>query len=97
MGTVSAPACGGVGMAMSVATYLGHFKQVKAYLETHSEASPELRSSFAGDAAAFKAAFSPEALKQALAGNAAVDVNLEDRITSTLLLLNRERARRTAG
>jgi|GEM_PF-2326282 len=84
-------------MVMSTAAYLAHFKQVKSYLEGHPEAAAELRRSHEADAAAFKAAYTPEALKQALAAGATVDVNLEDRMTSTLLLLNRDRARRGAG
>lgn len=84
-------------MVMSAANYLAHFKQVKAYLDGHPEASAELRRSHETDAAAFKVAYTPEALKRALTAGATVDVNLEDRMTSTLLLLNRERARRGAG
>jgi hypothetical protein len=84
-------------MAMSAVAFLAHFKQVKAYLDSHPGASAELKNAFAGDSAAFKAAYTPEALKQALASGAQVDVNLEDRITSTLLLLNHERASRAAG
>ena len=83
-------------MSMTATTYLAHFKQVKAYLDGHPDASGELRQAHEVDGAAFKAAYTPEALKQALASGATVDVNLEDRITSTLLLLNRERARRGA-
>jgi hypothetical protein len=84
-------------MVMSAAAYLAHFKQVKAYLENHPEASAELRRAFAADTAAFKAAFTPEALKEAIAAGSEVDVNLEDRMTSTLLLLTHERARRGKG
>ena len=83
-------------MVMTAASYLANFKQVKAYLDGHPGASEELRRAHEADAAAFRAAYTPEALKQALASGATVDVNLEDRITSTLLLLNRERARRGA-
>ena len=83
-------------MVMTAASYLAHFKQVKGYLESHPEASDELRRAHEADGAAFKAAYTPEALRQALAAGSTVDVNLEDRITSTLLLLNRERARRGA-
>ncbi len=83
-------------MSMTATAYLAHFKRVKAYLDDHPDASDELRRAHEADGAAFKVAYTPGALKQAIASGATVDVNLEDRITSTLLLLNRERARRGA-
>ena len=81
-------------MVMSASTFLAQFRQIKAYLDSHPDASLELRASFAGDNAAFKLAYTPDAIKQALSDNAPVDSDLEDRITSTVILLNRDRARR---
>jgi hypothetical protein len=81
-------------MAISASEFLKRFKQIKAYLDANPDAGPELREGFQAMAAKFKAAYSAEAFKQALTDDAAVPSDLEERLTSVTVLLNRERASR---
>jgi hypothetical protein len=80
-------------MVMSTSVYFAQFKQIKAFLAEHPEASDELKKAFADTAAAFKAAYTAEAFKQALTENQPVDSDLEERITSALILFKSERAK----
>jgi len=84
-------------MPMSTSAFLAQFKQLKAYLEAHPDASEELKTAYAEDTAAFKQAYTPEARRRALADNESVGSDLEERMTSTLILLSRDRARRAAS
>jgi hypothetical protein len=81
-------------MAMSAPTFFAHFKQLKAYLADHPGASDELKTAFAAVGATFKATYSADAFKQALAGGETIDVPLEESLTSALMIFNRERATR---
>jgi hypothetical protein len=84
-------------MPLSSSNFLARFKHIKAYLDEHPEASDDLKKGFAELAAAFKAAHSPEDFKKALAEDRPVGSDLEERVTSTLLLLTQERARRAGS
>jgi len=84
-------------MPLSSSAFLARFKQIKAYLDEHPEAPDTIKKAFADMAAAFKAAHSPEDFKKALAEDRPVGSDLEERVTSTLLLLNQERARRAGS
>ena len=84
-------------MPLSASAFLARFKQIKAYLDGNPDASEDLRIGFAQMAAAFKSAHSPEDFKQALAEDRPVGSDLEERVTSTLLLLNQERTRRAGS
>jgi hypothetical protein len=79
-------------MTMSASDFLAQFKRIKAYLNDHPDAPDELRQAYASCAAGFKAAFTPEQFKQALSSGQSVDSDLEERVTSALMLLNRLRA-----
>ena len=84
-------------MPMSASTFFAHFKKLKAYLAENPDVSDELKHAFAAIAGAFKTAYTAEAFKQALADNQPVDSELEERVTSALILLNRDRTRRAGG
>ncbi len=83
-------------MAMQVGTFFSQFKQVKAFVQEHQSAAPELSAELEKLNQAFKKTFTPDAFKQALAENAAVDSNLEELITSATILLQKERTRLSA-
>jgi mRNA-degrading endonuclease HigB of HigAB toxin-antitoxin module len=80
-------------MAMQAGTFFSHFKQIKAFLEKHPDASAELKDATTRLNEAFKKSFTPDAFKQALADNANIDTNLEDITTSVTLLMSKERTR----
>lgn len=81
-------------MPISASEFLKRFKQIKAYLDANPDAGAELRERFQTMAASFKAAYSAEAFKQALSEDASVPSDLEERLTSVTVLLNRDRANR---
>jgi hypothetical protein len=80
---------------MNARDLVARFKQIKTYVDGHADASSELRDAYERLQAAFKAAYSPDALKKALADDAGVDSDLEERLTSTQILMNQDRARRS--
>jgi hypothetical protein len=84
-------------MAMQAGTFFAHFNQIKIYVQKYPDASDEIKSGFRSLAEAFKAAYTPQDFKQALATNAEVSSDLEERVTSTLILIKRESVHRTSG
>jgi hypothetical protein len=84
-------------VAMSASTFFTYYKQVKAYLGANPDACSELQAAFAGDAEAFKKTYTSEAFKKALQENLPIDNNLEERLTTTLTLMNQDRARRSSS
>jgi mRNA-degrading endonuclease HigB of HigAB toxin-antitoxin module len=80
-------------MAMQAGTFFTHFKQIKAFIEKHPDASDELKAACSSINDAFKKSFTPEAFKQALADNAIIDTNLEDITTSATILMSKDRTR----
>lgn len=80
-------------MAMQAGTFFTHFKQIKAFLDKHPDASAEMKDASDKLNQAFKQSFTPDAFKQALADNADIDSNLEDITTSATILMSQERAR----
>ena len=54
-------------------------------------ATPAMREAFGRLTAAFKAAYSTETLKAAVVAGEAIDSELEERLTSALVIFNRER------
>jgi len=83
-------------MAMQAGKFFSHLYQIKAYVMKHENASEELKAAYDKLNQAFKKAFTPDEFKKALAGNVDVGSDLEERTTSTLLLMNQDRARRVA-
>jgi len=82
-------------MVMNARDFVARFKQVKTYLDGHADASDELKDAYDKLNQAFKGAFSPDALKAALADSTGIDSELEERLTSTQILMNQDRARRS--
>jgi len=77
-------------MAMTASLFFAHYKKLKLHLEG-STASPELHDAYHRVVEAFRAAYSTESFRAAMAADAAVPSELEDRLTSALVLFNRER------
>ena len=83
-------------MAMRASAFLEAYQRAKKHLADHAEASAELRTAFEAATAAFRRAYTPEAFKEAAAGDAQLPDALEEATTSLLILLQRERARGSA-
>lgn len=77
-------------MAMTASHFFAHYKKLKVHLDGNA-ASPELHDAYHRVVEAFRAAYSTESFRAAMAADAAVPSELEDRLTSALILYNRER------
>jgi hypothetical protein len=84
-------------MPLSATSFFAQLKKIKAYLGENPGASAELQQAFGQLAASFKAEFTAEEFKQALAEDRLVSSNLEERVTSAMMILNRERAQKAGG
>ena len=84
-------------MPLSATSFFAQFKKIRGYLGENPDASVELKQAFAQLAASFKAEFTADAFKQALADDQPVSSDLEERMTSALMILNRERAQKAGG
>ncbi len=80
-------------MAMRASAFLEAFQRAKKHLAEHAGVDPALRAAFEQASTAFRHAYTPEAFKEALAGDAQVPDALEEATTSLLILLQRERTR----
>jgi hypothetical protein len=80
-------------MPMTVSRFLAQYRTLKDQIE-QMEGSEELRRAWERVLAVFRATYTTESLKDALAADDAVPAELEERLTSALVLYNRER---TAG
>jgi len=78
-------------MAITASRFLTQFKELKSRVEAGAP-SAELKAAFDRLLQGFKATYSSETLKEALASDAAVPSDLEERLTSALILHNRERS-----
>ena len=83
-------------MVMQTTAFFAQLRKLKAYIDEHPDASSQLREAYERVNAAFKKRFTPEEFKTALAEGAAVDSELEESITSAMVLMNQDRARRGA-
>ncbi len=84
-------------MVMSASQFMTAFKQIKAYVKQHPDASDELKKAVEDVSSAFAAAYTPEAFKAALKENAELGSDVEDRLSSTMTIFNRDRTQRGAG
>lgn len=85
-------------MPIAAREFLESSKRVKAFLSRHDDLSPQLLEAWDRVQEAFRLAYTSEDFKEALAENAQIPDDLEERMTSTLVLLHREAdrvARRT--
>jgi len=78
-------------MPITATRFLAQFKELKARIDGGSP-SPDLAAALQSLVEGFRATYSAETLKQALASDAAVPSDLEERLTSVLILHNRERS-----
>ena len=79
-------------MAMSASDFFTHFKRLNAYVAQNKNSSADLQEAFRALTTSFKSTYTPDAFRQAISGNEDVTSDLEERITTALMALNRERA-----
>ena len=79
-------------MAMPASAFFANFKKLNAYMRENQGVSSEFDHAFAELAAAFRTAYTPDAFREAVTNNKPVDSDLEERLTSVLVIFNRERA-----
>ena len=72
--------------------FFAGLQRIKTHLGATPGASDELKASFSRLMEGFRRAYTPEAFKTALKGDDLVPSDVEDRLASALILLNRERA-----
>jgi hypothetical protein len=77
-------------MTLAASRFLTEYKTLKSHIEG-LEASEELRRAYERLVAVFKSTYTAESLKEALAADVAVPDELEERLTSALVLYHRER------
>lgn len=77
-------------MTMTAPDFLARYRTLKAQLDTVA-ASAELLAASERLNAAFKTAYTSDSLREALTAAAPVSAELEERLTSALVLFNRER------
>ncbi len=84
-------------MVMSASQFMAAFKQIKAYIKQNPDASDELKEAAEDVSSAFTKAYTPEAFKAALKENAELGSDVEDRLSSAMVIFNRDRTKRGAG
>jgi len=72
--------------------FFSQYKKIKEFLADGTKGSQELKDAFKALNDGFKKSFKPEQFKEALAANAPVPDDLEERLTSALIIFNREKA-----
>jgi len=77
-------------MTMTATRFLAQYKNLKAHVEGLSS-SPQLAAAFHKLVEGLKATYSTDSLKEALAADAVIPSELEERLTSALVLYNHER------
>ena len=81
-------------MAMTATKFFGHFKALNQYVRDTRDASDDLKAKVQAMAAAFRTSYTTESFRQALDKDGPVESELEDRTTSALMALNRDRVTR---
>jgi len=72
--------------------FFAQYKKIKEFLADGTKGSQELKDAFKALNDGFKKDFQPEQFKEALTSNAPVSDDLEERLTSALIIFNREKA-----
>lgn len=78
-------------MPITATRFLAQFKELKSRIESGTP-SPALEAAFRRLVEAFRTTYSTDTLKQALASDASVPSDLEEQLTSVLVLHHRERS-----
>ncbi|MCP4899105.1 MAG: hypothetical protein GY906_19225 [bacterium] len=84
-------------MPMSAKNFYARFVAMQKYIKAEPDAPVELRDAAGQVGAALKGSYTSEAFKQALADDAEIDSELEERLTSALILMNQHRTKSGAG
>jgi hypothetical protein len=80
-------------MPITAPQFFQQYKKVKEYLADGTKGSQELRDAFKALNDGFRITYQTEQFKEALTTNALIPDDLEERLTSSLILLNQEKAR----
>ncbi len=78
---------------MTVSELVGRLKKLKATADGIGDLSGEAGSAIDDVMAAFRAAYGPQELRDAIAAGEDAPSDLEERLTTATLLVNQERAR----
>ncbi len=79
-------------MPITAPYFFAQYKKIKEFLADGTKGSQELKDAFKALNDGFKKDFQPEQFKEALTSNAPVSDDLEERLTSALIIFNREKA-----
>lgn len=79
-------------MPVNAAYFFQHYKKLKEFLADGTKGSQELKDAFKALNDGFKKAYQTEQFREALAANVMIPDDLEERLTSALIIFNREKA-----
>ena len=79
-------------MAITAPYFFQQYKKLKEFLADGTKGSQELKDAFKALNDGFKKAYQTEQFKEALAANVMIPDDLEERLTSALIIFNREKA-----
>ena len=79
-------------MPITAPYFFSQYKKIKEFLADGTKGSQELKDAFYRLNDGFKKTYQTEQFKEALTTNAAVPDDLEERLTSALIIFNREKA-----
>lgn len=79
-------------MPITTQYFFSQYKKIKEFLADGTKGSQELKDAFHALNDGFKKNFQPDQFKEALTANAPIPDDLEERLTSALIIFNREKA-----
>ena len=79
-------------MPITAPTFFSQYTKIKEFLADGTKGSAELKDAFHRLNEGFKKTYQTEQFKEALTTNALVPDDLEERLTSALIIFNREKA-----
>jgi len=80
-------------MPITAPQFFQQYKKLKDYLADGTKGSQDLRDAFKALNDGFRITYHTERFKEALAANAMIPDDLEERLTSALIIMNQEKAR----
>jgi hypothetical protein len=83
---------GGHPVPITASYFFSQYKKIKEFLADGTKGSQELKEAFHNLNEGFKKNFQPDQFKAALAANTPIPDDLEERLTSALIIFNREKA-----
>ncbi len=79
-------------MPVTSSYFFQQYKKLKEFLADGTRGSQELKDAFKALNDSFKKAYQPEQFKEALTTNVHIPDDLEEKLTSALMIYNREKA-----